>query len=361
MNTLAKLSEINLNELETIATLKASLQANKALAELKGLALTIPNEYMLISTLALQEAKASSEIENIITTHDELYKSNYQTQYFTSINAKEVHNYNQALKVGYDKVLQTELLTCNTIIDIQQTLEENNAGFRTQMGTQLKNEHTGKVIYTPPQNIDDITVLMSDLERFMNDDSYSNIDDLIKMAIIHHQFESIHPFYDGNGRTGRIINILFLVKQNLLSTPILYLSRYINHHKQEYYYLLQAVRDNNDWEKWILFMLEGVRITAIQTQAVILEIKKLMAKFKTTIKANEPNLYSHELINNLFSYPYTKVDFIANDLGVHRNTAIKYLNKLVNLQLLEKHKLGKENFYINTELFQLLEKGYHME
>ncbi len=348
----------HLPNLETIPILRASLQANKALAELKGLALTIPNQYMLISTLALQEAKASSEIENIITTSDEVYQSNYDNQFFTSINAKEVHNYGQALRIGFDEIVKTELLTCNTIINIQQTLEENNAGFRVQAGTALKNADTGQVIYTPPQNIDEINRLMTDLERFINDDDYSDLDDLVKMTVIHHQFESIHPFYDGNGRTGRIINILFLVKQGLLNSPILYLSRYINQHKQQYYKLLQQVRDTGDWQDWVLFMLDGVTQTSKQTQELILQIKELMARFKTVIKQQNAKIYSHELMNNLFSYPYTKVEFVAHDLQVHRNTANKYLNELVKMGLLNKQKIGKENFYINHELFDLLEQAY---
>ncbi len=348
----------HLPNLETIPILRASLQANKALAELKGLALTIPNQYMLISTLALQEAKASSEIENIITTSDEVYQSNYNNQFFTSINAKEVHNYGQALRIGFDEIIKTELLTCNTIINIQQTLEENNAGFRVQAGTELKNADTGQVVYTPPQNIDDINRLMTDLERFINDDEYSDLDDLVKMTVIHHQFESIHPFYDGNGRTGRIVNILFLVKQGLLNSPILYLSRYINQHKQQYYQLLQQVRDTGDWQDWVLFMLDGVTQTSKQTQELILQIKELMARFKTIIKQENAKIYSHELMNNLFSYPYTKVEFVANDLQVHRNTANKYLNELVKMGLLNKQKIGKENFYINHELFDLLEQAY---
>lgn len=348
----------NLPNIETLDILRASLLANKALAELKGLALTIPNQNMLLSTLSLQEAKASSEIENIVTTHDELYQSNYQTNYFTSMNAKEVHNYGYAMKVGFEIIQNTGLLTSNSIIDIQQILEENRAGFRIQAGTLLKNERTGAVVYTPPQNIHDITRLMTDLERFINDDDYSQLDDLIKMAIIHHQFESIHPFYDGNGRTGRIINVLYLVKQGLLNTPILYLSRYINDHKMDYYRLLQQVRDTNDWQEWIVFMLKAVTITAEQTQVLIIEIKRLMSDFKQAIKQHNAKIYSHELINNLFSYPYTKTEFLVNAIGVHRNTANKYLNELTTIGLLKKQKIGKENYFINHELFELLQNTH---
>lgn len=348
-----------LPNLETVAILKASLLANKALAELKGVAATIPNQQMLLNTLSLQEAQSSSEIENIVTTHDEIYQSNYQNNYFTSINSKEVHNYAAAMRVGFEVIKKTGLLTSNTIVEIQQTLEENSAGFRTQVGTQLKNARTGEVIYTPPQSIDDIQMLMSDLERFVNDEYYCEIDDLVKMAVIHHQFESIHPFYDGNGRTGRIINILYLVKQELLTVPILYLSRYINDHKQDYYRLLQAVRDTNSWQEWVLFILKGVEITAKQTQVLIAEIKSLMDAYKIKIKDYNTTLYSHELINNLFKHPYTKAEFLVQDLHVHRNTANRYLKQLTEINLLVKQKIGKENYYINHQLFDLLQLSYH--
>lgn len=353
VQTLASLPDV-----ETRVVLRASVEAHRALAELKGLALTIPNQQMLLSTLSLQEAKASSAVENIITTHDELYQSNYQNSVFTSGNAKEVHNYVQAMRVGFDAVQQTGLLTGNTIVQIQQTLEENQAGFRAQMGTQLKNERTGEVVYTPPQEADEIVRLMTDLERFINEPAYGGFDDLVKMAIIHHQFESIHPFYDGNGRTGRIVNVLYLVKQDLLTTPILYLSRYINDHKSDYYRLLQQVRTTGEWESWLLFMLQGVAITSRQTQNLIVEIKNLMGFFKRTIRQHQAKIYSHELINNLFSYPYTKTDFLIRDLGVHRNTAAKYLKQLTDIGLLEKQKAGKENFFINHQLFALLQNAY---
>lgn len=358
MHTITTLDNLP-SDLESPQILKLTIQAHKALAELKGLAMTIPNQMMLLSTLSLQEAKASSEIENIITTHDDLYQSHYQSNYFTSISAKEVHNYAQAMYLGFDIIQNQGLLTNNSIVAIQETLEQNNAGFRTQMGTQLKNERTGQVIYTPPQNYDDIVFFMRDLERFINDDEYSTLDDLIKLAIIHHQFESIHPFYDGNGRTGRIINVLYLVKQGLLNTPILYLSRYINENKYDYYHLLQNVRDNNDWHSWIVFMLNGITDTAKQTQILIQEIKILMDNFKKTIKEHNEKIYSHELINNLFKYPYTKTEFLVQDLAVHRNTANKYLNELCEMNLLHKQRIGKEHFYINHQLFELLQNNYH--
>ncbi len=341
---------------ETTAILKAAIKANKQLAELKGVAASMPNPYILIGMLSLQEAKESSEIESIITTHDDIYRSDYKSKIFINQHSKEVHNYAQALQEGYKIVSNKGLLSTNTIKQIQQTLEENDAGFRTQAGTALKDELTGKVIYTPPQHGDDIVKLMSELELFINDNESSDADDLVKMALIHHQFESIHPFYDGNGRTGRIINILYLVKQGLLDTPILYLSRYINQNKSSYYHLLQSVPDENNWQDWILFILTGVEQTARQTVQLIQQIKGLMQQYKVAIKEHYPKIYSHELLNNLFKHPYTKIEFLEQDIGMSRQTCAKYLDALEKIDLVSKHKMGKENYYINKKLFALLQQ-----
>lgn len=347
-------SLLEIGDIETKAVLKAAAKAHQVLGEVKGVAANIPNQYILIGTLSLQEAKESSAIENIITTHDDLYRSDYESKSFVSHSAKEVHNYAQALNRGYGIVKEMGLITNNTLLTIQQILEENDAGFRTQAGTQLKNDQTGEVIYTPPQDRDEIIRLMSDLERFINEDERSSYDDLVKMALIHHQFESIHPFYDGNGRTGRILNILYLVKQGLLDTPILYLSRYINQNKQQYYSLLQKVRDEKDWESWILFILKAVESTAKQTTLLISEIRTLMQNYKVEMKDKLPKVYSHELLNNLFKHPYTKIDFVVNDTGKSRQTASKYLDELVQIKLLSKHKIAKDNLYLNDNLYRLL-------
>ncbi len=342
------------HDVETKQVLKKLTLAHKALAELNGVAETIPNEQIILNTLSLQEAKDSSAIENIITTHDELFSSDVIAQHFTSTAAKEVHNYADALKGGFKKVKDLKLITNNQIIEIQGILEENKAGFRKLPGTTLKNDQTGEVVYTPPQTHDEIVSLMDNLEAFMNDESLSDLDPLVKMAIIHHQFESIHPFYDGNGRTGRIINILYLVKAGLLKLPILYLSRYINHNKSSYYALLQETREQQDWQKWIFFILEAVEQTSLQTTNIIREIKKLMLEFKQKIRTELPKIYSQDLINNLFKHPYTKIDFLVQDLGVTRQTASKYLDQLVGIGLLNLHKIGKENYYINSVLFDYL-------
>lgn len=342
-------------ELETVKVLKALPAAHAALAELKGIASTIPNQSILINTLGLQEAKDSSAIENIITTHDDLYKSELNLDAFKSLEAKEVQNYILALKKGFELIKKDGLLTNRTIIEVQETLEDNNAGFRKLPGTALKNAVTGQVIYTPPQDYDEINQLMSNLEKYINDSEMQDCDPLIKMAMIHFQFESIHPFYDGNGRTGRIINILYLILEGLQNLPILYLSNYIIKHKADYYRLLQKVRDENLWEEWLLFMIKGIEITARETIELIIKIKDLMLDFKHKLRDNY-KFYSQDLLNNLFKHPYTKIEFLVNDLGVSRLTAGNYLNKLAEDKMLRKDKLGTGNYYINEDLFELLTK-----
>lgn len=340
-------------DVESKAVLKSLPSAHAALAELKGLASTIPNQNILINTLGLQEAKDSSAIENIITTHDDLFKSVISPQSVSSIEAKEVQNYISASRYGYELIKKKGMLTNNVILRVQEILERNKAGFRKLPGTELKNTSTGKVIYTPPQDPQDILRLMSNLEKYINEPEICTLDPLVKMAIIHFQFESIHPFYDGNGRTGRIINILYLILQNLQSLPILYLSKYIIRNKADYYRLLQEVRENENWEEWILFMVKGVESTSIETIGLISEIKKLMQEYKFRIRKNY-KFYSQDLLNNLFKHPYTKIEFIVNDLSVSRITAANYLNKLAEDGLLRKEKIGTGNYYVNAPLFELL-------
>jgi Fic family protein len=342
-------------DLETKKVLKALPSAHAALAELKGIASTIPNQSILINTLGLQEAKDSSAIENIITTHDDLFKSELNLDAFKTLEAKEVQNYISALKKGFELITQKELLTNNIILQIQEILENNNAGFRKLPGTALKNSSTGETIYTPPQDYDVIIGLMANLERYINEAAMQDYDPLIKMAIIHFQFESIHPFYDGNGRTGRIINILYLILEKLQNLPILYLSNYIIRNKPDYYRLLQKVRDENLWEEWVLFLIKGVEETANETVELIIKIKSLMLEYKHRLRDNY-KFYSQDLLNNLFKHPYTKIEFVVHDLGVTRLTAANYLNKLAVDKLLKKAKLGTGNYYINEALFELLTK-----
>lgn len=346
-------------DLETKEVLKQLNRANRKLAELKGVAQTIPNERILISSLTLQEAKDSSEVENIVTTQDDLYRAGLDPSHqFINAATKEVLFYREAINEGFRMVRNKDILTLNDIKHVQEILEQNTAGFRTTPGTQLKRENDGAVIYTPPQDGMAIVRYMSNLEQFINDDHLSQLDPLIKMAIIHHQFESIHPFYDGNGRTGRIINILYLVITGLLDLPILYLSRYITHNKGEYYRLIQAIRDKNtdnaaEWEAWILFMLKGVEVTAEDTISLVKNIGRLMAEYKNVIRPDFGSKYNHELLNGLFYHPYTKIDHVVANMQVSRQTASKYLDRIVALGLLKKEKMGKENYYINTRLLNL--------
>jgi Fic family protein len=316
-------------------------------------AATIPNEQILISTLTLQEARASSAVENIITTQDELFKAELQAELALSTATKEVQNYANALRKGFEAVRTNKILSLNHILQIQEELEQNQAGLRKVPGTALKNAATGETIFTPPQHPDQIADLMQNLVLFINDDELSDMDPLVKMAIIHHQFESIHPFYDGNGRTGRIINMLYLVCKDLLQLPVLYLSRYIIEHKAEYYRLLQQVRDTSEWEGWLLFLLHGVEETAKQTIEMVKGINSLMKAYKKRIRTELPKIYSQDLLNNIFKHPYTKIEFVMSDLMVSRPTATAYLDALVGKGYLEKHKIGKSNFYLNQPLYNI--------
>lgn len=343
-------------ELETRTVLKTVASAHRYLAELKGISASIPNEAILINILTMQEAKDSSEIENIITTHDELFKAGLYTD---SLNptAKEVQDYAVALQRAFRNVRGSHLIRLQDILDIQQTLEGNKAGLRKLPGTDLKNQQTGEVVYTPPQDPEQIKSLMANLVDYINDGELSDSDPLVKMAIIHFQFESIHPFYDGNGRTGRILNIVYMITQELLELPVLYLSRHTIRNKAEYYERIQAVRDNNDWESWLLFVLEGVEQTARQTIYLIELIKELIKDYKHRIREDLPKIYSQELLNNLFRHPYTKIEFVMSDLKITRLTASKYLQQLTERGFLVKQKVGRTNYYINSPLCELFTRN----
>ena len=320
----------------------------------------IPNQDILIHTLPLLEAKESSAIENIITTHDEMYRESLLEGTTENTHAKEVQNYSRALKVGFLGVQRKGLFLNSQILEIQEIIEKNSAGFRKVPGTNLRNSSTGEIIYTPPQDPYEIIQYMDNLQTYINDDSFHELDPLIKMAVIHFQFESIHPFYDGNGRTGRIINILYLVYKGLLDIPVLYLSRYIIQHKIKYYNLLTDVRNKSSWEEWILFMLKGVEETSLQTVDLISKMRELMQSYKVRIR-EKYKFYSNDLLNNLFSHPYTKIEYLEKDLNIHRQTASKYLEQLVEGGFLEMEKLGKQYYFINRPLLNLFQKASHDE
>lgn len=342
------LSSLDPSRFDTPIILKQLALASRKLAELKGVAGSIPNQGILINAIGLQEAKDSSEIENIVTTHDELFKDDVLPDNFANPAAKEVLRYRQALHLGYRLVRETAMITNNHLIDIQTELERNSAGFRRLPGTALKN-NSGETVYQPPQDANSNLALLGDLEKFINDDESFPVDPLIKMALIHHQFESIHPFYDGNGRTGRILNVLYLVKEGLLDLPVLYLSRHIVQTKNDYYRLLQAVREQDTWEEWVLYILKAVEHTSEQTITTIRAIRESFLDYKHRIRG-QFKFYSHDLINNLFSHPYTKIGFVEQDLGVSRLTATKYLDALAEAGFLKKQKIGRNNYYVNLAL-----------
>jgi len=329
---------------------QALTEAHRHLAELKGLCESLPNSALLIDTLAIQEAKDSSEIENIITTHDELFASQEGTN--GSAAAKEVQHYVAALRVGFDAVRKEGLIRLATILAVQAEIEHNKAGLRKMPGTMLKNQATGVTIYEPPQSAADVARLMGDLVDFMHADN--GIDPLLRMAIAHHQFESIHPFYDGNGRTGRILNLLLLLRDGLLDFPVLYLSRYITSTKPDYYRLLQSTRDTGQWVEWCVYLIKGVALTARSEIGLIKALRDLMQQTKERLRAELPKIYSHELLNNLFRYPYTKIEFVQRDLAVSRITAARHLELLAGKGIVRKQKFGRTNFYINQPLFNLL-------
>lgn len=342
-------------DLQTKEILKAAIRANVELARLKGYCTLLPNDSILLSSLVLKEARASSNIENIITTHDALYQAAASKSPVTDPQTKEVLNYRAALYRGNSLIREKGILTVNTILGIQEELEKNSAGIRRLPGTSLVNDSTGEVIYTPPDNPDSIQALLKNLEAYINTED--DMDALIKMAVIHYQFESIHPFYDGNGRTGRILNVLFLVVKGLLDSPILYLSSYINRNRSEYYKRLQSVRTNEGWESWIHFVLKAVEVTSKETLELITSITALMEATTEKAKLGLPSTsYSKELIELIFENPYTKIEHLVNRGLAERRTASKYLKQLEEIGILESYKAGKEILFINKGLYEVLKR-----
>ncbi|MEA3496984.1 MAG: Fic/DOC family N-terminal domain-containing protein [Bacteroidota bacterium] len=341
-------------KVETLEILRQLSKSSQALGELKGIAQTMPNQAMLINAVVLQEAKDSSEIENIITTQDELYKA-LATKGKQSSQVKEVINYRKAIFVGHDLLKQQGFLKLKDIEFLQKTIIENNAGIRSMAGTVLKNDKTGEIVYTPPQEKDEILDLLGDfLEHFniVNED----LSPLINLAILHYQFESIHPFYDGNGRTGRILNILYLTINDLLDIPILYLSSYINENKSEYYRLLNRVNKTDEWEDYILYILKAIEVTSNRTISKINAIKNLLSETILIAQNKEPKIYRKELIELLFEQPYSKIEFVVEKLNVERKAASRYLKKMKNIGIITSQKIGRESIYINEKLIEILKK-----
>jgi len=343
---------LDIELVETKAVLRKEAEARQALAELSGFAYTIPNQNILINAIALQEAKESSAIENIITTQDELYKTLAIKSPTVDPSAKEVINYREAVYKGCDIVKKKNLIGVSDICKIQETIVENNAGIRKLPGTSLINDTTNEIIYTPPQEYDEICHLLDNFCGYLNNDEKS----LWKMAVLHYQFETIHPFYDGNGRTGRIINILYLILKEHIDTPILYLSSYIIKNKSAYYALFQEIREKNIWENWILYILSGVEETSRQTLEKVKLIKSFFELTLEKIKEQCPKIYSKELVEIIFENPYSKIDFLVKKLNVNRKTASKYLKELEEKNYLSHLQTGKEILYINNDLMKILKE-----
>lgn len=342
-------------DLETTEIFKLCIQANKLLAELKGYCRTLPNPNLLLNTIILQESKESSAIENIVTTQDELYKASLSdTDRIKNPAAKEVIQYREAMYWGLEQILKTELITTNLLVGIMQKLRATDEGIRKNTGTKLANPNTKGVVYTPPEGEQNIREKLAQLEKFINDDSYSNLDPLVKMALIHYQFEAIHPFTDGNGRTGRILNVLYLINKDLLGLPILYLSRYIIQNKPDYYRLLKEVTEKNNWTDWVKFVVQGVGETAAMTLKKINAILELKEQAQPVIKEILKSSYSKELLDLLYSYPYIKISVLEEHEIAKRQTAAEYLKKLENGGLLSAIKFGKEVYYINDRLMNVL-------
>jgi Fic family protein len=340
-------------DVETRSVLKKAISAGRALAELKGLGETVPNQAILVDSIVLQEAKASSEIENIITTHDALFRAlSAQTSQIDHAT-KEVLRYREALWEGFNALREQPLLTANLFVRIVQTIRGNQAGIRKTPGTKVANATSGEVIFTPPEGENIIRDKLKNLEEYIH--AESSIDPLVKLAIIHYQFEAIHPFADGNGRTGRIVNILYLVLNGLLDLPVLYLSKYIIERKSDYYQLLRSVTEHGEWEPWILYMLDAVEQTALHTKDRMFAIRDLVAETLSLAKEKLPSrVYSKELIEILFQQPYTKVQFLVDAGLAERKTAANYLKELQEAGIVVVRKVGKENLYLNAKLFELL-------
>ena len=340
--------------LESPTIFKATIRANKLLAELKGFCQTLPNPGLLFNTIVLQESKESSAIENIVTTQDELYKATLMGEMVKNHASKEVLQYREAMYWGLNQLEQKPIITTNLLVGIMQKLRWSNENIRKNAGTKLSNPSTGNIVYTPPEGEDTIREKLKSLEIFINDDTVSDIDPLIKMALIHYQFEAIHPFSDGNGRTGRILNILYLIQKELMSLPILYLSKYIIENKSDYYRLLREVTEKDNWTEWVLYVVNGIAETAEHTLIKIKAILALKSNFENVLKAEFGSSYNRELVDLLFSYPYIKIAVLEKKGIAKRQTASVYLKKIEKLKFLSTYKLGRDIYYINDKLIKIL-------
>lgn len=342
--------EINL---EDVAILKKVNTANIALSKLEGSSLAIPNRSLLIEPLSVREAVASSGIENINTTVAEIFRAELFPDKIQSKAQKETLHYKDALRIGFALIQKQSFLHTNSFLEIQKILEPDKAGIRKLPGTSIVNSSTGEILYTPPEGEDNIRRLLENYEQYFNNFS-DDVDPLIKLAILHYQFEAIHPFYDGNGRTGRILMVLHLILAKRLELPILFISGYINQHRSDYYRLLNAVTADAGWKEWILFILNAVETQATETAETVTQIKKMHKAYKETIKNNLPKIYTAELVDYLFANPFYSQQRLSQVLNKERKTAAKYLNLLLEEKLIEASKVKREKVYYCPELLKLL-------
>ncbi|MDD2399064.1 MAG: Fic family protein [Sulfurovum sp.] len=337
-------------ELETKAILKEAIAASRAVADLRGKAQQIPNQRMMIDSIVLQEARMSSEIENIVTTNDELYRAAADMDGLFDSHTKEVLRYRQAIWHGYEQIKKRPL-TVNLFVEIVRIIKQIDLDVRKTTGTKLSGP-SGEIVYTPPEGEQIIRQKLANLESFIYGED--DLDPLVKLAVMHYQFEAIHPFADGNGRTGRILNILFLVEKGLLDMPVLFLSRYILENKGDYYDGLRKVTEEHRWEEWIMYILKGIEITAKQTSAQIDAILNLMESVKDEMREKAEKIYSKELLEMIFMHPYCKIKFLEQAGIAKRQTASNYLQTLSDIGVLRAEKIGRENYYINDPLLNIL-------
>ena len=340
---------INLNKVEILKQLN---EANHNIGELKGILKLLPNPGIILSLINISESKDSSAIENIITTYDEIFKELVSKSPLGG-KPKEVISYKRAIDYGLEIIKQNGFISTNVLVEIQRIIEPNKGGIRKLPGTFIINDSSNEIVHTPPQKESEIRDLMQNLEQFINaNDDY---DPLIQLALLHFQFESIHPFYDGNGRTGRILNILYLVLKEKIQEPILYLSKYIIEHKNQYYELLRKCNEDLNYiEDFVMYILKGISETSKNTVNLILRINQSIELIKDEMKRKLPDIYSYEIVEHLFSYMYTKNEFFKKDIGVSRATATKYLKLLEKEGFIISEKVGKEVIYKNTQLLNIV-------
>ncbi len=337
-------------DVETRDVLKACIEARVALADLRGAGMLIPNQAVLINSIPLLEAQASSEIENIVTTTDRLFRFANNPSERADPATKEALRYRTALHEGF-LMLATRPVSTTMAVEICRTITGVALDIRSTAGTALVNEATGATVYTPPMGVDLLRQKLAEWERYIHDDA---TDPLIRMAIMHYQFEAIHPFADGNGRTGRILNLLFLVEQGLLDAPVLYLSRHIIRNRADYYRLLLRVTTDAEWQEWILYMLRAVTETARWTKAKIESIRDLLKTTAQNVRERLPKIYSRELAEIIFVQPYCRIgDVVAAGIAQRQSAAV-YLKALVSIGILEERKVGREKLFINPALLRVL-------